>query len=1186
MRRASLALGLLLAFAAPSFAQGPSQLELVRALRSSGMVDLAIQRLEELKNKPGLLTPDEAKLIPLELARIRLEEASRETEDARRASLIGQARLSFKEFITANPTHPMAAQANVELARLSSLQAKGLLSKANRIENKDAKALEFSRARPDFTNAINLYLSAILNLENRLKNVDEKDPLNAELKRSKAQAELDAAVLRYELALTFIGDDESRQKGEEVDKAQKEFDKLANRYSNTRIGHLASVWSWQCAFVNGDAGKAVPAIEKFIATNRNNRDAADAVRLASFFGIEHVFEADTSKDTSPGAKFIRTEQAAQRWLQMYPDAKNTSEGLGARYRRGLMKEYQAFLPGGVIFTEVAKPKAPPKSAPPPKTKGKDDKEPEPMKEAPAPVRKITGITPVGKQLLEDANKIYKELADTDNEYSERAQRRRLMNQLVILEAEGKGGDPPMKAINTLEQSYLAAQVQQARIYESGKDGSKTEAQKDAEEKRRIELAVNYLERGLQRVAPKDTPKDVFDAQMLLVQFLSRKDRAIEAAVLGEGLARNNPKMPRASVAAALAVFAYNSSLAKLNESPNKTEEAVEADKRRIIELATFADKTWPNDGPTDAIRHVLAFYLGKQQDHDTAWKTYAKIGSGYSEVYQARREMAGAVFYLIRSEERDPKKNRDQVAENIAKRKQELDATIAMLDALPEPAPSSPSATIDSWAGAKTMQAQLFYMKSDYDKVDAVVKVVVEGLKKFPTTGPGAIDPKKKDDLGYVIRSLRYNSLQGRAVEFMKLKEFAKVGETLGTELDALKKEFLAAAPAEATPGFDRMRGAQRNFLIACMSAYVQNKQADQASELLDALQSSGGSLESNLASMRQLNNTISGQIAALTKEGKKAEADEVAKSFTDFLDKIKGEDTTNLPNGVVLFLGQGYAAVNQNARSAELFGQLAAKPFVPDPKKAQQENDDAEAKHKVFVRQLEFLQARSHRQAGVQGGGKPEYDKAMALMTKIVGDPLKKGTRGWGYGNPDVRKEYIALLEDQMMFGPAGNNWVQLLREFAPPGTSPPVPIKFLGNRPAFVAFGLAADEALLGAFLTPGSVSAFVDVGFKNVYPPAAERRNQQRLHYFDLFFETQRCSARAYTEPAIVAKVKGGQEKANQSLANVGQKLFELLSNNTDVPPEVKEKIQDFLNDARYKECKKKFDELAAAAPKATQ
>ena len=50
---------------------------------------------------------------------------------------------------------------------------------------------------------ISNYKSAILNLDTRLKKLEEKDPLAAELKRSKAQAELDAAVLQYELGLTF-----------------------------------------------------------------------------------------------------------------------------------------------------------------------------------------------------------------------------------------------------------------------------------------------------------------------------------------------------------------------------------------------------------------------------------------------------------------------------------------------------------------------------------------------------------------------------------------------------------------------------------------------------------------------------------------------------------------------------------------------------------------------------------------------------------------------------------------------------------------------------------------------------------------------------------------------------------------------------------------------------------------------
>jgi len=1170
MRQAFLAFGFSLAFGISANAELPSQLELVRALSSAGMVDLALQRLEELKANPNLLTADEAKEIPFELAGIRLEEASRESDDARRSSLIIQARAAFEEFIKANPTHPRAAKANVEIARLFALQAKGQLSKANRIENREAKALQFSRARPDFTTAYNRYLGAITNLENRLKTLDEKDKLYAVLKQTKAQAELDAAVLQYELALTFIGEDELRQKGEGVDKARAAFNKIADRYPNVRIGHLASIWSWQCAFVNGESTAAVPAIEKFIAANRNNRDAADAVRLAGFFGIEHVFEADGAKDTTPGAKYIRTEQAAQRWLQTYPDAKNTPEGIGARYRRALMKESQAFL-SGITLAPLAKPKAAP-PMPKPKTSEKDkgkEEVKEPAKEAPPPARKITGISGTARQLLEDANKIYKEIAETDNEYSDRAQRRRLINQLIVLEADGKGDDPPLKAITSLEQGYLAAQVQQGKIINLATSGKSAEEQ-EAEEKVRIGNAVNYLERGLQRVLPKDPPRDVFDAQMLLVNFLTKKNRAVEAAVLGEGLARNNPKMPKAAVAAAFAVFAYNAALGKLKEAGGD-DAAQDSDVKRIVSLAGFAEKSWPNDGPTDAIRHVLAFYqANRDKDYETAWKTHSRIGSGYSDVYQARREMAAAMFYLIRPEPKDPK-YRETLAANITKRAADFRATLAALEALQEPPGTSPAYQAEAWAGAKTMLAQLYNMNGDHDKVDAVVKSTVAGLAKLDS-----LEAKKKD-LGYTIRGLKYNSLQGRVADFIRAKEFAKVGEVLAADLDALKKE-MKTPPPEETPGFVRMRTAQRSFLIAAMSAFVQNKQVDQASEMLDALQASGGSLEQSVTTMRSLNTTIQGQIESLTKEGKKAEATELAQSFTEFLDKIKGDDVSKLPNGVVMFLGQGYGAVNQNAKAAELFEQLIKKPFEPNAK-----DPDAATKHVTFVRQMEYLQARAHRQAGTQGGGKPDFDKATALMKKVVGDPIGKGTaQGWGYRNIEMRKEYCALLEDQNFFGPAVSNWVKLTNEFVPGGL--PQPVKFLGQRQNFVVFGQVADMSILIKFHVPIAVSGFVDLAFKNVFPGVAERRNQQRQLYFDLFFEAQRCSARAYTTPAVAVKVKGGPEAITPKLNDIAQRLFDLVTKNDDVPTEVKEKIQDFLNEDRYKVVKKKFEELTATLPKA--
>jgi tetratricopeptide (TPR) repeat protein len=350
------------------------------------------------------------------------------------------------------------------------------------------------------------------------------------------------------------------------------------------------------------------------------------------------------------------------------------------------------------------------------------------------------------------------------------------------------------------------------------------------------------------------------------------------------------------------------------------------------------------------------------------------------------------------------------------------------------------------------------------------------------------------------------------------------------------------------------MRKAQREFLSAAMSAYLQNKQADQAGELLDVLQSSGkgGSLDENLAVMRQLATAIRGHVDSLRKENKKADADELSKNFTEFLDKVKGDDTSKLPQGVILFLSQGYGAVDQHAKAAELFGQLLAK---TDPAK------DAK-KHREF----KFLQARAYRQAG-------QFDQAKALMLEIVGEPLNpKGARGWGYGIMEARKEYCLLWEDQKIFSTAVTNWVQLSRYYNPRGL--PIPVKFIGQRPQF----LAVAEIVDAQFGTP--VAPFLAVNFRNVYPAVAESRSNARQIYFDLFFEAQRCSARAYTtiEPA---KIKGGQETINQKLAEIGQKFHELLTRNDDVQPEVKEKIHELME--KHPQMKKKFDELTAVGPK---
>jgi hypothetical protein len=1097
MRRASIVLAGCLFLTTPLAAQLPSPYELVRGLRTAGLVDLAAQRLEELKAKPGALNPEDLKIYSLELARTRLEQAAVEPDDAKRIALLGQARSEFDTFIKTQPQHPLIVQANVEIARLLALQGKAQLSKAKRSDEK-SRPQEMTTARNLFQEAITNYQKATTALANQIKGMDAKSPLQQELEESRLQATLDTGILLTEQAQTFA---EQRQKSDNILKAQKLFDQLADEHANHRVGKLAHVWSLQCQYEIVDPAKSVSTMEKYEQTNRNNRAANEAVRLARFFAIQHIFESDqwNQSKEQPLSRLSRADQAAARWLTAYPESRNTPEGLGARYRRAIIKEQQARLSGGIKIDEKT--------------------------------NRVASMSADARRYFQEANAIYRDLSDTENEYADRAQRNRLTNQVMLLDADGKGGDPPLNSIKTLEDGYLAAQIQQARLLQAAErfrseKSEMTAEQLMGEEKKREANALRYLERGLQKKSATDTPRDLFDAQMLLVHYLTKTGRANEAAILGEALSQQNPRNPKAARAALLGIYAYNTSIAQLKEA-GAEEDVQEVDLSRLKNLAQFAEKTWPNDSATDGIRHVVAFYQNKEGALQEAWNTYNRIGTNYGSASQARREMAGVLFNLVRPTTKDAKAYRETLTKNIAAHGAQWKKTLNLLETLPVPTAATPTAEAESYLGAKTMLAQLYFMSGDYGKVDEVVKnltTLVPTLKE--------LDEKKRDDLSFRAQSLRYNSVQGKLAELVRTQKFDQIPAMLDPELIKLKEALKTPAPSDPPAGFDILRKAQRDLIIGSMAAFVQNKQIDRANELLDVLKSTGSNLESNLAVLRQLSSSIRTQIDGLRKETKTAEADELAASFTTFLDNI-GKDPEKLSVGVISFLGQGYSAIDNHLKAAELFQTILDRPFEnkgkTDEEKKELENADIKLR-----RQLSFMQARSYRLAG----GDVNLKKASTIMAEIVGNPLDKSTkRGWGFGNIEARKEYIHLLEDMQKFGPAISNWKLMVNSFVPGGL--PAPPK-------------AGDQE-----------------GPKKV---------ALRQVYFDLFYETNRSSARAYStiEPA---KLKMTTAQIDDKLAGIGQALYELVSKNSDISEDIREKVLDLVE--KYPAMKKKYDELSASA-----
>src|SRR5437016_3383881 len=94
-------------------AEEPPYVDFVRGLRARGWPDLALQYLESKSQNPP---PELAAVLPLELAKTRLDLAATRADPSSRLAEQNRARAEFELFLKNNPKHPLAAEAGLEIA--------------------------------------------------------------------------------------------------------------------------------------------------------------------------------------------------------------------------------------------------------------------------------------------------------------------------------------------------------------------------------------------------------------------------------------------------------------------------------------------------------------------------------------------------------------------------------------------------------------------------------------------------------------------------------------------------------------------------------------------------------------------------------------------------------------------------------------------------------------------------------------------------------------------------------------------------------------------------------------------------------------------------------------------------------------------------------------------------------------
>jgi outer membrane protein assembly factor BamD (BamD/ComL family) len=314
---------------------GGTAQKFLQGLRDRGYHDLAIEYIERLRNDPA--TPAELKtLLDYEEGRGLLDEASKQADLDRSRELLEEARKKLDRFTRANPNHPRAPEALVQMARLllergqvASLQAaEETAAEKKRVRLAEARA-SFTEARTAFDRAIEPLKAAYEGFGKFIPEGDPRRALRDQAHRALMDAELQRALVDYEDAQTY--DPGSAERNERLDTARARFEDVYNRYRTWLAGFFAHLWEGKCYEEKGELGPAQAIYNELM--QHDDPTLLPLQRKVGYFRI--------IVNGKRGEHPLAVDRAAE-WLRAFPDAARSPEGIGVKFE--LAKNILAQLP--------------------------------------------------------------------------------------------------------------------------------------------------------------------------------------------------------------------------------------------------------------------------------------------------------------------------------------------------------------------------------------------------------------------------------------------------------------------------------------------------------------------------------------------------------------------------------------------------------------------------------------------------------------------------------------------------------------------------------------------------------------------------------------------------------------------------------------------------------------------------
>lgn len=327
-----LVLLLLLILSRPLCAAEPV-LEFLAGLRDHGYHDVALDYLDEI-SRGSNLPADVRTVLGYERGQTLLGAANDPLigPDAQRQRL-DAARAQLEEFARSQPSHPLAARAHSDVARILLNRARVDLWDSAKPENAGQRETLRTSLRKLLTEARTALLQSVS--QSAAKLVTFPSPIPEDDKRLLAErnavenqhltAGIDSVQCLYLEAQTY--DDGTSQKRDLLTRAAAEFEKFQQEHRSTLAGLYASVWRGKCFEERGDTRTALGLYQEAMANIRTDDGNASSLRLRDLAFRYTLICLNHPSQKKPEEVILRGEE----WLKTARQRTRTEEGMGIQW---------------------------------------------------------------------------------------------------------------------------------------------------------------------------------------------------------------------------------------------------------------------------------------------------------------------------------------------------------------------------------------------------------------------------------------------------------------------------------------------------------------------------------------------------------------------------------------------------------------------------------------------------------------------------------------------------------------------------------------------------------------------------------------------------------------------------------------------------------------------------------------